>query len=91
MDRWIGHGICGLAGFSVFAFGAVEAWSLAVLVLGAMALLVIFAVARWRAPQNSIEFPAILFALAAFGILIFAQWFFALSLYNYATRVELLK
>ena len=84
-------GIGCLLTFAVFAHGAVEAWSEAVLVVGASFLLVSWAVLISFGRTRSIRWDALLAplaALAAFGIV---QWLFGWTASPYLTRIELFK
>lgn len=83
-------GICALVAFAVFAHGAVEPWSEAVLEIGAAVLLVywaaLFLFGREEVRWNPLLIPTI--ALGAFG---FLQWAARITVYPYLTQVELLK
>ncbi len=84
-------GICALVAFAVLAHGAVEAWSEAVLEIGAAALLLLWGLlgvfqkrvdVRW----NPLLWP--LLGLTGFGLV---QYLARLSVYPYLTKIELLK
>ena len=84
-------GICALVAFAVLAHGAVEAWSEAVLEIGAAALLLLWGLlgvfqkrvdVRW----NPLLWP--LLGLTGFGLV---QYLTRLSVYPYLTKIELLK
>jgi O-antigen ligase len=84
-------GLLLLLAFSALAFASVEPWAQACLEIGACALLVLWAVlfAADRAGEfywNPIGWP--LLAIAVIGLI---QYFFRLTVFPYATRVELLK
>ena len=83
-------GICALVTFSVFAHGAVEAWSGAVLEIGAAALLLIWAVIAIRGPRVGVRWNALLWPLAGFGAIVLVQYLARLTVYRYLTEIELL-
>jgi O-antigen ligase len=84
-------GIGCLLTFAVFAHGAVEAWSEAVLVVGASFLLVLWAVLISFGRTRSIRWDALLAPLAALAAFGMVQWLFGLTASSYLTRIELLK
>lgn len=83
-------GICALVTFSVFAHGAVEAWSRAVLEIGAAALLLMWAVIAIRGPRVEVRWNALLWLLAGFGAIVLVQYLARLTVYLYLTEIELL-
>lgn len=84
-------GIGCLLAFAVFAHGAVEAWSEAVLVSGASLLLVFWALLVSFGRTRSIRWDPLLAPLTAFGAYGFVQWLFGWTASPYLTRIELLK
>lgn len=89
--RAIRVGICALVAFSALAHGAVEAWSEAVLEIGAAALWVVWAVAMVWDRQAKIRFNPLGWPLLAFGGLALVQYLARLTFYPYLTKIELLK
>jgi O-antigen ligase len=84
-------GICALVAFAVLAHGAVEAWSEAVLEIGAAALLLLWGLLgvfqkRVEVRWNPLLWP--LLGLAGFGLV---QYLARLSVYPYLTKIELLR
>jgi len=84
-------GICALVAFAVLAHGAVEAWSEAVLEIGASALLLLWGLLgvfqkRVEVRWNPLLWP--LLGLTGFGLV---QYLTRLSVYPYLTKIELLK
>ena len=84
-------GIGCLLSFAVFAHGGVEAWSEAVLVVGASLLLVLWAVLVCFGRTRSIRWDALLAPLAALAAFGFVQWLVGWTASPYLTRIELLK
>ena len=74
-------GICSLVAFSVLAHGAVENWSVFILEVGAASLFLL-----WGALALRVYLP--LLTLGGFALL---QRLTGLSVYPYATKIELLK
>ena len=89
--RAIRVGICALVAFSAFAHGVVEAWSEAVLEMGAAALSVLWAVLILRQRQVEIRWNLPGWAFLAFGGVVLAQYLARLTVYPYLTKIELLK
>jgi len=83
-------GICALVTFSVFAHGAVEAWSRAVLEIGAAALLLMWAVIAIRGPRVEVRWNTLLWPLAGFSAIVLMQYLARLTVYPYLTEIELL-
>lgn len=84
-------GICALLAFAVLAHGAVEAWSEAVLEIGAAALLLLWGLLgifqkRVEVRWNPLLWP--LLGLTGFGLV---QYLARLSVYPYLTKIELLR
>jgi len=84
-------GICALVAFAVLAHGAVEAWSEAVLEIGASALLLLWGLLgvfqkRVEVRWNPLLWP--LLGLTGFGLV---QYLTRYSVYPYLTKIELLK
>ncbi len=84
-------GICALVTFSALAHGVVEAWSEAVLEIGAAALLVLWAVLAIRQRRMEIRWNPLGWPLLAFGGFVLLQYVARLSVYPYLTKIELLK
>jgi O-antigen ligase len=84
-------GLCALAGFAVLAQGTTEAWSEAVLEIGAGVLLVWWCVTELRAEAIEVRGNALLWPLAGLWILAMVQSLPGMSAYAFATRIELLK
>src|SRR5579864_1413378 len=84
-------GICCLLAFAVLTDGGVPDWSTAVLEIGAAALFVFWGIVGVRRRQVSVR-PNWLY-LPVLSLIAFcaAQKFFGLSVYPYATKIELLK
>ena len=84
-------GVGALLAFAVCAHGAVEAWSEAVLAVGATLLLLFWAALVAFGQTRSVRWEPVLAplaALAGFGLL---QWLFGWTASPYLTRVEVLK
>ncbi len=84
-------GICALVAFAAFAHGAVEAWSEAVLELGAAALLLLWVALVFRGDEIEIRWNPQGWALLAFGGFALLQALARLSVSSYLTKIELLK
>jgi O-antigen ligase len=87
--RFIRVGICALLAFAVLAFGAVEEWSQAVLEVSASVLLVLWALGVYRRKAEQLILPPEILPLAAFALVVIAQWMFHLTASRYYTRSEL--
>ena len=84
-------GLCALVGFAVIAQGTTEAWSEAVLEIGAGVLLVWWCVTVLRAASIEVRGNALLWSLGGLWILAMLQSLPGMSAYEFATRIELLK
>ena len=84
-------GICLLAAFAVFAHGAVEAWSAAVLEIGAAVLLVTWGVRVFIGREMQCRWSPLLWPLLAFWCFGLLQCAAGWSVYPYLTKVELLR
>jgi len=84
-------GICALVAFSVFAHGAVEPWSEAVLVIGAAILFVWWGVLVFERRQVEFRSNPLLWPLLGFGGFVLLQQLARLTVYPYLTKIELLK
>jgi O-antigen ligase len=84
-------GLCALLAFSVFAHGVVEAWSTAVLEIGAAALFLVWACAVWGDPEAKIEWSPLNWPILAFIAIGAGQLALHATAYAYLTREELLK
>ncbi len=89
--RAIRIGIFILVTFAVFAHGAVEAWSEAVLEIGAAGLFVVWGVLIFRGRQVEVSWNPLGWALAAFGGFALLQLLVRWTVYPYLTKIELLK
>jgi O-antigen ligase len=83
-------GLCALAAFSVLAHGVVEAWSIAVLEIGAALLLLVWAFAICFGPEAKIEWSALNWPFLGFIAVGVGQLLFHATAYPYLTREELL-
>lgn len=84
-------GTCSLLAFAVLADGAVPGWSTAVLEIGVALLFVLWGFVTVR--QRQLDVRSNWLYLPVFGLIAFCmvQKFFGLSVYPYATKIELLK
>ena len=89
--RAIRVGMCILVAFSAFAHGVVEAWSEAVLEIGAAALLALWAALVFWQRQIEIRWNPLGWPFLAFGGFALLQYLARLTVYPYLTKVELLK
>lgn len=87
--KFLRAGICALLAFAVAAHGGVEDWAIAVLEIATSLLLLGWAVRAVFQKEESPQIPVILVPLSLFALVVFAQWAFHLTLYGYATRMEL--
>ena len=83
-------GICALVVFAVAAHGGVEEWALAIFETGAGLLFFTWALWIYLIEEEQIVFSPLLPPLAAFSLLVCAQWLFHLTASSYSTRMELL-
>jgi len=84
-------GICCLVSFAVLVHGAVEVWSATLLEIGAAALFVLWGMEVVRRKELELRWNSLYVPLFVLGGLALAQKLFALSVYPYATKIELLK
>lgn len=77
-----------LLAFAVFAFGAVEEWSQAVLEIGAAVLLVLWALRHYRQRVGYLFISPQFLPLGVFALVVLAQLAFHLTASTYDTRVE---
>ncbi|MGH9581122.1 MAG: hypothetical protein ACRD2R_09015, partial [Terriglobales bacterium] len=84
-------GVAGLLMFGPLAFGAVEAWSLFVVQLGASVLLALWALAQVASAKLEIRSNPLFGPLLLFGALVFWQAAAGASAYLYATETEAMK
>lgn len=89
--RVIRVGICALVAFSVLAHGAVESWSVAILEAGAAGLLLLWGILATRTRQVDIAWNWLYLPLLGLGLFALLQSLSGISVYPYATKVELLK
>ena len=84
-------GICLVIAFSVLAFGAVEAWSEAVVEISAAVLLLVWAIATARDRTATIQWNALNGPLLAFLAMGLLQLFLGGTAYAFLTRMEVLR
>jgi len=84
-------GICLVIAFSVLAFGAVEAWSAAVVEISAAVLLLVWAIATARDRTATIQWNALNGPLLAFLAMGLLQLFLGGTAYAFLTRMEVLR
>ena len=89
--RAIRVGICSLVAFSVVAHGAVELWSATMLEIGAASLFLLWGILATRRRQVEIRWNWLYLPLLGLGGLALVQRLVGLSVYPYATKIELLK
>ncbi|OLE87881.1 MAG: hypothetical protein AUG07_00170 [Acidobacteria bacterium 13_1_20CM_2_60_10] len=87
--KFLRAGIYALIAFAVAAHGGVEDWAKAVLETGAGLLLLVWAARTLLLRGTTLQLPVALPPLILFAVLVFAQWKFHLTVYGYATRVDL--
>jgi O-antigen ligase len=87
--RFFRVAICCLLAFAVLSFGAVQAWSQAVLEVGAAVLLVLWAVRQYWIKAEHISIPLEFPPLCAFALVAIVQLAVHLTASSYYTRVEL--
>ena len=80
-----------MVSFAVLAHGAVEVWSATLLEIGAAALFVLWGMEVVRRKELELRWNSLYVPLFVLGGLALAQKLFALSVYPYATKIELLK
>jgi O-antigen ligase len=84
-------GLCFLVAFSVLAHGAVEVWARSILEIGAVLLLLLWAVIVLRQNDAKIHWSPLNWPLLGFLGVGLAQYLFHATAYSFLTRVELLK
>jgi O-antigen ligase len=84
-------GICVLVAFSVLALGTVQPWSEAILEIGAASLFLFWGILAIRQRQVGIRWNWLYLPLLSLGGFALVQRLFGLSVYPYATKIELLK
>jgi hypothetical protein len=84
-------GICLVIAFSVLAFGAVEAWSAAVVEISAAVLLLAWAIATARDRTATIQWNALNGPLLSFLAIGLLQLFLGGTAYAFLTRMEVLR
>ncbi len=84
-------GICLVIAFGVLAFGAVEAWSAAVVEISAAVLLLVWAIAIARDRTATIQWNALNGPLLAFLAIGLLQLFLGGTAYAFLTRMEVLR
>ncbi|MGH9711165.1 MAG: hypothetical protein ACRD37_11530, partial [Candidatus Acidiferrales bacterium] len=84
-------GICSLLALAVLADGGVPVWSTAIIEIGAGALFLLWGVIAFRRRQMEIRRNWLYFPVLGLITICFAQRLFGLSVYSYATKIELLK
>ena len=89
--RAIRVGICVLVAFTVFAHGAVEAWSEAVLEIGAAVLFLLWGALGFQRGEVELRWRPLGWPLLGFGTFVLLQYVARLTVYPYLTQIELLK
>ena len=84
-------GICSLVAFSVLAHGAVESWSAFILEIGAASLFLLWGLLTLRTRRVEIDRNWLYLPLLTLGGFALLQRLAGLSVYPYATKIELLK
>jgi O-antigen ligase len=84
-------GICVLVAFAVLAHGAVEAWSEAVLEIGAAVLLLVWVAKAWRDGELKMVWNPLLWPLLGFWLVAALQLILGITAVPFLTRIELLK
>lgn len=82
-------GVCAMVAFTVFAHGVVEPWSESVLLVGAGALLLLWAAGAVLDRDFKLTWTPLLWPLAGLWILAVVQLLAGLTVHAYATRMEL--
>ncbi len=72
------------------AFGAVEPWSIFALEASAALLLALWTFRQWTRPEFAISDHPLYRPMAAFFVLVLAQWAFGITAYRHATYTHLL-
>ncbi len=89
--RTIQAGICVLITFAVLAFGGAEPWGEAILEIGAAVLLVFWGEIVVRRRQLEIQWNWLYIPVLGLAIFALAQAMLGLSVYPYATKMEVLR
>ncbi len=89
--RLIRIGICILIAFAVLAFGAVEAWSQAVLEIGATVLFAFWGFLFATGRADEIRWTPVFWPLLGLELLALLQFVIPLSVYPFLTKLELLR
>ncbi len=84
-------GICTLIAFAVLSFGAVQSWSQTILEIGAALLLIVWATTQLRRQKIEIHCNWILVPIVGIPFIGILQWISGITIYAYATKVEILK
>jgi O-antigen ligase len=84
-------GVCVLVTFAVLAFGAVETWSESVLQIGAALLFLWWGFLMATERGEEIRWSPVLWPLLGLELLALFQFVVPLSLYQYLTKLELLR
>ena len=84
-------GICSLVAFSVLAHGAVETWSSSLLEMVAACLFLLWGVVSLHKRRVEIHWNWLYLPLLTLGGFAYLQHLTGLSVYPYATKIELLK
>jgi O-antigen ligase len=88
--RAIRFGICALLAFAVFAHGAVEAWSQAVLEAGAAVLFLLWGILQFTRRRVDLSWNPLGGPFIGFGAFALLQYLAHLTVYPYLTKIELL-
>ena len=86
--RW---GICTLTALAVLSFGGVEPWGQAIVEIGAALLFVFWGVIVVRRRRMEIHWNWLYLPLLGLVAIVMLQCLFALSVYPYLTKIELLR
>ena len=89
--RLIRIGICILIAFAVLAFGAVEAWSQAVIEIGATLLFAFWGFLFATGRAEEVRWTPVFWPLLGLELLALLQFFIPLSVYPFLTKLELLR
>ncbi len=89
--KLIRFGLIAIFAFAVFAFGAVEVWSISLIEIMAALLLVVWAVVVFRNPEIKIVWNPLNYPLLGLLVLGAAQLLFRATEYPFLTRVALLQ
>jgi O-antigen ligase len=86
--RFLRVGICGLLTFGVLAYGAVEEWSQAVLAVGFVVLLWVWAWRMYSRKFEGITLSPLFLPLCGFALVVFVQLVFHRTASSYDTRIQ---